>query len=271
MDDDPPPPSYEAARAAGAAPPSAPTATTEYHSTNQENSSNSTNNAYHNPNTNTASSSRADGEAIDMQPLSEPPMNPTGSKKTTMVVPLHLMGDEPEWVDCPFCKKRSKTRVVREGRKRQCLAGTALCLACCPLLALPYCLHWFERREWFCSSCNSQIAVRIQDGELKLLPVTAEPTQVPSRYAAATTTPPPAQSQPSSPVMQGPGVVIPEVRVQPPTAVQTPATLRGAEFESSTTQTTVTANPSAPAPTPSQEPSITSEGDDPPGARPLKF
>lgn len=135
MVDDPPPPSYEAARAAGAAPPGqqlpASIPATQYYSTNP--TPNSHSNASYTPNMHAASPSGAGGEAIAMQPLSQPPMNPTGeeaaaaaqlssignSNKNTKVVPLHLMSEKPEWVDCPFCKKRTKTRIVKKGGKLQ--------------------------------------------------------------------------------------------------------------------------------------------------------
>ncbi|KAJ5722134.1 hypothetical protein N7488_000169 [Penicillium malachiteum] len=29
------------------------------------------------------------------------------------VTPLHLLGDQPAWIDCPFCQRRAMTRVIQ--------------------------------------------------------------------------------------------------------------------------------------------------------------
>ena len=66
--------------------------------------------------------------AIALQPLAQPPMSTNGHQQTTpnatgrpnngvpKVVPLHLMEEKSEWVDCQFCKKRAQTRIVKKGK-----------------------------------------------------------------------------------------------------------------------------------------------------------
>jgi hypothetical protein len=37
----------------------------------------------------------------------------------TTVIPLNMLGDQPQWIDCPFCHKRTTTTVRREGTSMQ--------------------------------------------------------------------------------------------------------------------------------------------------------
>lgn len=55
-------------------------------------------------------------------------------------------------------------------------------MVCVCLTPLPCCLHWFEQTQWFCTSCEKQIAVRVRDGEIRVSP-TPEEALVPSQYA----------------------------------------------------------------------------------------
>jgi hypothetical protein len=64
------------------------------------------------------------------------------------------------------------------------LTGAAFCVVCVCLTPLPCCLHWFEQTQWFCTSCEKQIAVRVRDGEIRVFP-TPEESLVPSQYATA--------------------------------------------------------------------------------------
>jgi hypothetical protein len=49
------------------------------------------------------------------QPYSSPPETMTISPANfDTVTPLHLLGDQPDVVDCPFCLRRSETKVNRE-------------------------------------------------------------------------------------------------------------------------------------------------------------
>jgi hypothetical protein len=137
-----PPPSYEAARAAGAAPPPRPGQLPSTTIANPQ-----TQASAHDPAAASAStppyasspqsvqgteSSAAWGvtgdNAIALQPLAQPPMSTNGHQQTTpnatgrpnngvpKVVPLHLMEEKSEWVDCQFCKTRTQTRIVKKGK-----------------------------------------------------------------------------------------------------------------------------------------------------------
>ncbi|KAH7240408.1 hypothetical protein B0J15DRAFT_404744 [Fusarium solani] len=32
---------------------------------------------------------------------------------TGAVMPLHLLGDQPDWIDCPFCERRARTTIKK--------------------------------------------------------------------------------------------------------------------------------------------------------------
>ncbi|KAI9172532.1 hypothetical protein HJFPF1_02036 [Paramyrothecium foliicola] len=116
--------------------------------------------------------------AIGMQPTSQMPMN-TGSEGK--VVALHHLGDTSEWIDCQFCKQRTKTNVIKKGSPMQFVTGALLCLVCICLAPLPCMLHWFEETQWFCTSCKSMVAMQRHDAPIQ---VNAAPEQkhVQSQY-----------------------------------------------------------------------------------------
>ncbi|KAI9898103.1 hypothetical protein N3K66_006463 [Trichothecium roseum] len=127
---------------------------------------------------------------IQMQPMTAPPMNPHAAQQK--VTPLHLLSETPQWIDCHFCRQRTKTVVKKDGAGLQFLTGAVLCLVCICLAPLPCCLNWFEETHWYCSNCNKQVAHRVGDHPLQ---PTAPPQahSQPTQYA--TGVPPEAQAQ----------------------------------------------------------------------------
>jgi hypothetical protein len=50
----------------------------------------------------------------------QPPQGPnTQSAPPMVVIPLNQLGDQPQWIDCPFCHHRATTTVTREGTSMQ--------------------------------------------------------------------------------------------------------------------------------------------------------
>ncbi|KAI1103392.1 hypothetical protein F4804DRAFT_310302 [Jackrogersella minutella] len=84
--------------------------------------------------------------------------------------PLQQLTENPTWIDCPFCKKRTKTKVTKEGTATQSLVGFILCLCCVCLACLPCMCGWFEITYICCSSCNARVATIPVDGPLQLAP-----------------------------------------------------------------------------------------------------
>ncbi|KAH7322704.1 hypothetical protein B0I35DRAFT_407154 [Stachybotrys elegans] len=127
-----------------------------------------------------AGASPNNGPAIAMQPMGQPNMNTGNADKVTRLT--HL-GPMPEWIDCPFCKQRTKTNVVQSGGGMQFLTGTLLCLVCICLAPLPCMLHWFEETQWFCTGCNKVVATKRHD--MPVQPVaTYEEQHTDSRFQA---------------------------------------------------------------------------------------
>ncbi|KAL2193034.1 hypothetical protein P885DRAFT_81627 [Corynascus similis CBS 632.67] len=99
------------------------------------------------------------------------------------VVPIpQLSGEQPQWIDCPFCQQRTLTRVTKDGTPMQVVAGVLCCLLCVCLACLPCMAGWFEETTYFCSHCNNKVALRPDSGPIVVYAPTAV---VPSKHVAA--------------------------------------------------------------------------------------
>lgn len=84
------------------------------------------------------------------------------------VVPLEHLDNNPQWIDCPWCQKRTHTRVEKEGTSMQMLTGVVLCLLCVCLACLPCIAGWFEDTHQFCSNCGKKVSTRSHEGHLQV-------------------------------------------------------------------------------------------------------
>jgi hypothetical protein len=76
------------------------------------------------------------------------------------VTPLHLLGDQPDMIDCPFCLRRSETKIVREASNvTHLLAGLCCITTACGVFA-PYMLDWATHIEQHCTNCNRRVTRR---------------------------------------------------------------------------------------------------------------
>ncbi|CAM1506124.1 Fc.00g057650.m01.CDS01 [Cosmosporella sp. VM-42] len=103
------------------------------------------------------------------EPAPKMNMNPTITQLADpkRVTPLDQLGDEPQWIDCHFCKRRTKTKVEKEGDTMQCIAGLVLCMICVCLAPLPCIQGWFTNTSWSCASCRHKVAYRPHDGQIE--------------------------------------------------------------------------------------------------------
>ncbi|KAK3901833.1 hypothetical protein C8A05DRAFT_34493 [Staphylotrichum tortipilum] len=110
------------------------------------------------------------------------PMSPNGPQPQPAVgvTPLSRLGDNPQWIDCPFCEHRTMTRLRKEGTPMQMIAGIVCCLFCVCLACVPCLAHWFEETYYYCSRCNKQVAKRNEDGHITVI---VPETVVPSKFA----------------------------------------------------------------------------------------
>ncbi|KAH0419735.1 hypothetical protein CcaCcLH18_14307 [Colletotrichum camelliae] len=108
------------------------------------------------------------------------------------VTPLHALGDTPQPIDCPFCKKRTQTTITKEGTSMQMVAGILCCLLCVCLTCVPCIAGWCEDVHYACSSCHKRVATRPYNGTIQTFgPQSYAP--IPSQYAS--TAPPVAEKQ----------------------------------------------------------------------------
>ncbi|KAK0710295.1 hypothetical protein B0T26DRAFT_679588 [Lasiosphaeria miniovina] len=115
------------------------------------------------------------------KPLPNSPMAP-GNAAVAAVTPLHLLGDYPQSIDCPFCHQRTQTRVEKVGTPMQMVAGVLCCLFCVCLACVPCMAGWFEETHYFCMSCKQRVAMRPDSGAIQVF---GPQTLVPSQYPAA--------------------------------------------------------------------------------------
>ncbi|KAH6843481.1 hypothetical protein B0I37DRAFT_218520 [Chaetomium sp. MPI-CAGE-AT-0009] len=119
----------------------------------------------------------------DLNAQQPQPMAPLTPQQPVLgVIPLNQLGEQPQWIDCPFCHRRTMTRLNKEGTSMQIVAGVLCCLLCVCLACVPCMAGWFEETYYFCSQCNNKVATRTDSG---LLVVHAPVAAVPSKHAPA--------------------------------------------------------------------------------------
>ncbi|KAK2736255.1 hypothetical protein CKAH01_18923 [Colletotrichum kahawae] len=114
------------------------------------------------------------------------------------VTPLHMLGDKPQPIDCPFCMRRTMTIVDTEGTGMQMLAGALCCLLCVCLTCVPCIAGWCEDTHYSCGNCHKRVATRPYDGPVQVFgPHGQMFPMVPSQYEPMA---PPVAEQQSPPV-----------------------------------------------------------------------
>ncbi|KAI1803236.1 hypothetical protein F4811DRAFT_526003 [Daldinia bambusicola] len=98
-----------------------------------------------------------------------------------MVTPLEQLDENIHWIDCPSCRKRTKTTVSKEGGTMQIVVGILLCSVCPCLACLPCMGHWFENIRVSCSACKVHIANISPTGQVQVIVVRGR-GQEPSAY-----------------------------------------------------------------------------------------
>ncbi|KAL7906920.1 hypothetical protein GGI35DRAFT_457235 [Trichoderma velutinum] len=86
-----------------------------------------------------------------------PPME---SNLIETVTPLHLLGDQSDTVDCPFCRRRVVTKVKKSPSVATHAAATALFLTTGVGAVAPYMTRWKGHITHYCLNCNRKVAHR---------------------------------------------------------------------------------------------------------------
>ncbi|KAH8647992.1 hypothetical protein BGZ61DRAFT_376572 [Ilyonectria robusta] len=76
------------------------------------------------------------------------------------VIPLHLLGDQGDTVDCPFCERRAMTRVKKEPSWLTHTVAVVLFFISFFGVVAPYMLYWASHVSHFCENCGRKIARR---------------------------------------------------------------------------------------------------------------
>ncbi|KAH7139708.1 hypothetical protein B0J13DRAFT_527381 [Dactylonectria estremocensis] len=67
---------------------------------------------------------------------------PSREPSTGTVTPLHLLGDQPDWIDCPFCERRARTVIKKKPSHLTHMQAAFLLVATGPGVAIPYAAKW---------------------------------------------------------------------------------------------------------------------------------
>jgi len=95
---------------------------------------------------------------------------------------LNQLREEPEFIDCPFCQKMTKTRVNKEATTMTTIAGIFCCLLCICAACVPCLFGWCHDTDHYCTNCNAKVAHLPHDGVIQVFSPVATGT-VPSKYA----------------------------------------------------------------------------------------
>ncbi|KAF4467787.1 hypothetical protein FALBO_5322 [Fusarium albosuccineum] len=76
------------------------------------------------------------------------------------VTPLHLLGEQSDVVDCPFCKYRVETKVKKSPSSRTHVAATVLGFATIGGAVAPYACGWGSHLSHYCTNCDRKVAHR---------------------------------------------------------------------------------------------------------------
>ncbi|KAF2738502.1 hypothetical protein EJ04DRAFT_509645 [Polyplosphaeria fusca] len=133
--------------------------------------------------------------------------NAKSTKDSTMVTDLEHLGESPAYIDCPYCEKRTLTRVEQNDSSQTthvnpflCLLrlmyvlrpayhsyrlAAALCCLCCGVITvcIPFLCHWCADIDHRCSECGKQVSHKPHDGPVQARYPTGSKER-PSKYAA---------------------------------------------------------------------------------------
>jgi DNA-directed RNA polymerase subunit RPC12/RpoP len=115
--------------------------------------------------------------ASGLEVIPAPPVSNT-------VTPLHLLGDQPEPIDCPFCLRRSETRVKKKPSsttqyvKGVTLTETQLTYDSLQAVALlmttvcgavaPYMAKWSFDIEHICDNCHNRVMYKAKGKDTRI-------------------------------------------------------------------------------------------------------
>jgi hypothetical protein len=108
-----------------------------------------------------------------------------GPSDATTVTPLHMLGNQSDIIDCPFCRRRTETKVKLTASKTTHKIAAGLFFTTLGGVVAPYKLNWKSNVSHYCSNCEHKVAYR-KHGEEDMKPLgTPEHMREASRFPAA--------------------------------------------------------------------------------------
>ncbi|KAF5002512.1 hypothetical protein FGRMN_337 [Fusarium graminum] len=99
---------------------------------------------------------------IPMQQHPQQHMGPT-------VTPLHLLADQADSVDCPFCQRQSETKVKKSASSMTHIYATILFFTTFFGVIAPYTCHCAPNITHYCKHCNRKVAFKERGGQMEAL------------------------------------------------------------------------------------------------------
>ncbi|KAH9836895.1 LPS-induced tumor necrosis factor alpha factor [Teratosphaeria destructans] len=100
------------------------------------------------------------------------------------VTPLNLLRDSEAWIDCPFCQRRTRTRIDKVDSGMTYVLGLLLCLICICAACIPCIAHWCADIDHYCGDCGQRVASMKYNSGVTHVLAGPDLNAVPSRYAA---------------------------------------------------------------------------------------
>ena len=135
--------------------------------------------------------------------VTQQPAGVPGMKPENYVIRLENLGEQPDYVDCPYCKTRQKTTIQHESTSQTSYAilsmwhcavvvlvsqklmvaslrlTAAVCCLCCGIIPvfIPFCCHWCSDTDHYCAACRNRVAHMPHEGRMQPVLPQATPRQ----------------------------------------------------------------------------------------------
>ncbi|KAH8655417.1 hypothetical protein BX600DRAFT_469592 [Xylariales sp. PMI_506] len=120
------------------------------------------------------------------QPSAGMAVPPANGGDNPTVTPLHLLGDQSDIIDCPFCRHRAESEVKKTPSPMTYVGGTLCCLTTLCGAVVPFFCGWWHNVDHYCTNCGHKLKHQSYD---KKKPAkiygTPEELREPSKYPAA--------------------------------------------------------------------------------------
>ncbi|KAF4973277.1 hypothetical protein FZEAL_9376 [Fusarium zealandicum] len=116
--------------------------------------------------------------------IQQPMKAPAPGSNFQTVTPLHLLGDQPDTIDCPFCRQASQTKVRRHPTLVTHVLAIGLFFGTLCGVIVPYVFRWFNDLSHYCGSCGQKVAYRERGSKTMQTLGTPEQLRQPSKFAS---------------------------------------------------------------------------------------